>query len=360
MNESSRLVSLDVFRGATIASMILVNNPGSWEHVYPPLRHAVWHGWTFTDLVFPFFLWIVGVAMTLSFARRVERGEDKRKLFLHVLRRSAILFLLGLFLGWFGHYSFATLRIPGVLQRIAVCYLIAAAIYLAGGIRWCAISCAALLALYWALMMLAPVPGIGAGVLEKDHNLASYIDSLFLQGHMWTETKTWDPEGILSTLPAIGTALFGILAGEGLRRKKSTGFLLATGIALIVAGQIMNVWLPINKNLWTSSYAVFMAGMAQVLFAACYWLVDVRGWKRWARPFATYGMNAIAVYVLSGAVERAMQAKSGSLTLQEHVYNGLSHWLSPINASLAYALGNVLVLWAVAWFLYRRKWFVRF
>lgn len=359
-------MSLDVFRGPTIASMILVNNPGSWENVYPPLLHAKWHGWTFTDLIFPFFLWIVGVAMTLSFAKRVEAGADRGRLFLHSLRRSAILFAIGLFFAFSAHFSFAGIRIPGVLQRIAVCYLIAAAIYLGGGIRWCAVSLVALLAGYWLAMALIPVPGVGAGGLEPNHNFAHWIDTMVLQGHMWSQTKTWDPEGLFSTVPAIATTLFGILAGEILRRRKGILCMASAAAVLIAAGQIMNVWLPINKNLWTSSFSVFMAGMAMAVFTFCYWLVDVKGYKAWAKPFAIYGMNAILVYILSGVLARAaiqiqVLTETGQrLALKTWLYEGLCHWLQPVNASLAFALGNVLVLYLVAWAMYRRKWFVRF
>ena len=206
-----RLVSLDVFRGATMASMILVNNPGLWTAAYAPLLHVPWHGWTFTDLIFPSFLWIVGLAMTLSFARRVARGENRSRLLLHAGRRALILFAVGLFLGGFPFFHLATLRIPGVLQRIAVCYLAAAAIFLFTRVRGQIAWTAALLAGYWALLAWAPVPGHGAGKLEPVGNIAQHIDNLLLAGHMWSRTKVWDPEGILSTIPAIATTLLGVL-----------------------------------------------------------------------------------------------------------------------------------------------------
>src|SRR5512140_248144 len=241
-----RLESLDVFRGATIAAMILVNNPGTWDAVYPPLRHADWHGWTFTDLIFPFFLWISGVALTLSFAKRVERGDSRRRLFLHTLRRAACIFGLGLLLNGFPYYHLATLRIPGVLQRIAVCYLIAGALFLVTGLRGQVAALISLLGVYWALMKFVPVPGYGAGVLDKDGNFAQWIDSLTLSGHMWANTKTWDPEGIVSTLPSIATVLFGILCGHLLRSAltlaRKAAWMFAAGAALIVAGLVMNVW----------------------------------------------------------------------------------------------------------------------
>jgi predicted acyltransferase len=363
-----RLVSLDVFRGATIASMILVNNPGSWEAVYPPLRHSAWHGWTFTDMVFPFFLWIVGVAMTLSFAKRVERGDDRLRLFLHAARRAAIIFGLGLVLNGFPHFHLATWRIPGVLQRIAVCYLLAAAIFLLTTWRGQAIWIAGLLAGYWMLMTLVPVPGFGAGWIEKDANLAKYVDGLVLGSHMWSQTRTWDPEGLLSTLPAIATTLFGILTGSLLRSAftaaEKTAWMFFGGNALVFAGLVMNVWFPINKNLWTSSYVVFMAGLASIVFAGCYWLVDVKGHRGWFRPFAIYGMNAIAVYILAGALETMLDVihtgGSQPLSLHEFLYDRLFAPLaSPLNASLLWAVCFVLVLYAVAYGMYRRKWFVK-
>ncbi len=364
-----RLVSLDVFRGATIAGMILVNDPGSWKAIYPPLEHAEWNGWTPTDLVFPFFLWIVGVAMTLSFAKRVERGDDRGKLFLHTLRRSAIIFALGLFLNAFPYFHLATVRIPGVLQRIAVCYLVAAAIFLLttwrGQIAWIL----GLLAGYWMLMMLVPVPGYGAGFLGKEGNFAQYIDSLILNGHMWGQTRVWDPEGIVSTLPAIATTLFGILTGHLLRSSKSgsekAAWMFCSGNVLLFVGLVMNWWLPINKNLWTSTFSVFMAGMAMIIFAICYWLVDIQGYRKLTRPFEFFGMNAIAIYVLSGVLARLLDvihvsggAEPQSLGgyLFEHLVEPLA---SPVNASLLWALLYVALFGVVAWFMYRRKWFVK-
>jgi predicted acyltransferase len=364
--DSGRLVSLDVFRGATIASMILVNNPGSWTAVYPPLLHAAWNGWTLTDLIFPFFLWIVGVAMTLSFARRMGRGDSRRKLLLHSLRRAAIIFGLGLFLAGFPFFNLATIRIPGVLQRIAVCYLIAGTIFLYSRLRGQILWTVSLLAVYWMLMTLAPVPGYGSGVLDKEGNFARYIDSLVLSGHMWRETRTWDPEGLVSTLPAIATVLFGILTGHLLRmnrsREEKTAWMFVMGNCLLLAGSIMSVWLPINKSLWTSSYSVFMAGMAEVVFAFCYWVIDVKGKRRWAQPFAIYGMNAITVFVLSGILAISMyRIKAGpNIALQDALYRAIYAPLAPPKvASLLWAVTWVMGLYAIAYVMYRRKWFLK-
>ncbi len=365
-----RLESLDVFRGATIAAMMLVNNPGTSEAVYPPLRHAEWHGWTFTDLVFPFFLWIVGVAMTLSFAKRIARGEDRARLLRHTARRSVVIFALGLFLAGFPFFDLATLRIPGVLQRIAVCYFVASLIFLYTGVRGQLACTFVLLAIYWVLMRFAPVPGYGAGVLEKEGNFAQYVDIHFFRGHMWAATKTWDPEGIVSTLPAIATTLFGIFTGHMLMTRWSaeekTAWMFVAGNVLIVAGLSLDPWLPINKNLWTSSFTVLMAGMAMSVFAFCYWIVDVKGYRKWSRPLAIYGMNAIAVYVLAGMLARTVNIikvagqDGGTITLKEWVFQAVFAPLaSPVNASLLYATCFVLILYAAAWFMYGRKWFIR-
>jgi predicted acyltransferase len=384
-------MSLDVFRGATIAAMMLVNNPGNWGAVYPPLLHAPWHGWTFTDLVFPFFLWIVGVAIPLSVARRLEEGQSRRELFGHAARRSLILFSLGLFLNSFSYFldgalwrdfpawlhDYATsVRIPGVLQRIAVCYLAATAVFLVTGLRGQILATASLLMVYWALMMLVPVPGYGAGVLEKQGNLSQYLDHLILNGpvigtHVWKSAGTWDPEGIFSTLPAIATCLFGVLTGHLLRSKlipeAKTSWMFVAGCGLLLAGEVMDIWLPINKNLWTSSYSVFMAGMALLCFGVCYWLVDVQGWRRWAQPFAIYGMNAITVFVLAGVLGRlSLEIKVGGvgdqpLALKTWLFNTLFGWVpDPRIASLLWAVMYVLLLYAIAYGMYRRKWFVKF
>jgi predicted acyltransferase len=362
---NSRILSLDVFRGATIAAMILVNNPGTWEHIYPPLDHAEWHGWTFTDLVFPFFLWIVGVAITLSFAKRIERGDDRTKLLIHVVRRSLLIFGLGLFLNLFPYFRFATVRIPGVLARIAVCYLIAATIFLFTESRGRILWILGLLSGYWLLMKLYPVPGYGAGILEQQGNFEQYIDGLVLSGHMWSQTKTWDPEGIVSTLPAIATTLFGILAGQLLQVKRSmeekTAWMFFGGNCLLFAGLMLSTWMPINKKLWTTSYSVFMAGMAMVVFASCYWLIDVKKWQRLGRPFAIYGMNAITVFVLSGLVARMLGIVTISgVSLHTLIYESVFAPLaSPINASLLFAIANVLFFYVIAFVMYRKKWFIR-
>lgn len=354
----TRLVSLDAFRGATIASMILVGYVGFGKEVYAPLLHSEWNGWTFTDVIFPFFLWIVGVALTLSFARRIERGDDRRKLMLHVLRRSFILIALGLFLNAFPNFHFATLRFSGVLQRIGVCYLFASIIFLRTKLRGQIAWTAGLLIVYSVLMKFVPVPGYGSGVLEVHGNFAQYIDNLILKGHMYR--ATWDPEGIVSTLPAIATTLFGVLTGHLLRAKitaeSRTAWMFVSGNGLLFAGSLLSLWIPINKNLWTSSYALFMAGLASNVFACAYWLVDVKGWQKWLKPFAIYGMNAITVYFLSQLPLRSSTLFKVNRWIFDHFYAG---WAAPKNASLLFALSCVLFWFGVSYAMYRKKWFVK-
>src|SRR5919205_1940083 len=309
---TGRMLSLDAFRGITIAGMILVNNPGTWSAIYSPLEHAAWHGWTPTDLVFPFFLFIVGVSITLSLARRAEAGGSKRDLYVKILRRTLIIFGLGLALTAFPYNDAAGFRIPGVLQRIAVCYFFASVIFLNTRWRAQAAIAAALLIIYWAAMKLIPVPGFGAGVLDsKEGNLAAYIDRAVLGGHVWNLGKVYDPEGILSTVPSIATALAGVLTGHLLRTRREpvekVAAMFVAGVACVVAGWAWNFWFPVNKALWSSSYVLLTAGLALQLLACCYWLIDMKGYRRWSLPFVVFGSNALAVFFLTGLFEKALE-----------------------------------------------------
>lgn len=376
---SNRLLSLDAFRGATIAGMLLVNNPGSWKDVYAPLLHAPWHGWTPTDLVFPCFLWIVGVSLTFSFARRGEEGAARGQLMAHVWRRAAIIFALGLLLTAFPfgllpahHFNLGTMRIPGVLQRIALCYLAASAIFLRTSWRGQAGWTAGLLAGYWALLVFVPVPGQGASPFEALGSLPWWVDSHVLAGHTWAGAPVpgFDPEGIVSTLPAIATTLLGALAGHWLRsaatgERKALGLLLGGGLFLAL-GAGLDRWIPINKNLWTSSYVIFMAGWAMTLLAGFYWLIDVRGYRRWATPLVIFGLNAIVIFVLAGLVARLLgliswAAVDGTtISLKQFSYQHLFvSWASPVNASLAFAVVFVALHFAIGWGLWRKQWFVK-
>ncbi|MFL5537993.1 MAG: acyltransferase family protein [Longimicrobiaceae bacterium] len=370
LDRPERLRSLDVFRGITIAGMLLVNNPGSWSDIYAPLEHAEWNGWTPTDTIFPFFLFIVGVAMNFSFEAQLARGQGRRRVFARAARRAAILFLLGLLLAAFPYYhvDLAHLRIPGVLQRIAACFLGASAVYLFVPKRAQPWLGAALLLGYWAVMTLVPVPGHGAGdLLTRDGSLAAYLDRTIIgTGHLWAQAKTWDPEGILSTVPAIVTVLLGIFAGRWLRADRPPAeratVLFFAGNALMAAGLAWNAVFPINKNLWTSSYVLFMGGMAMVGLAMCYWRVDVKSATWWTRPFTVFGMNAIAAFFLSGVFARLLilVKAPGGATVKGWIYDGaFASWLTPVNASLAFAIAFVLLWWGIMEVFYRRKVFIK-
>ena len=360
-----RLVSLDVFRGLTMAAMVIVNNPGDWGHVYAPLLHAEWHGWTPTDLIFPFFLFIVGVSITLS---KKSAGWGS------ILRRAAIILALGLFLAGYPRFDLGRWRIPGVLQRIAVCYLVAAGIYrlTAGDRRRQALVVGAIgagLALaYWAIMMFVPPPGGVAGDLTPEGNLAAWVDRALLNGHLWR--PGWDPEGLLSTIPAITTTLLGILAGlalgTGWTAERKVAALALGGAAAVVIGLAWGVAFPINKSLWTSSYAFFTAGCGALLLAACYWIIDVKGWRRWTTPLVILGVNAITLFVASGLLVktfglfRVAGSDGREVAVNRWIYlNWFAPFSDPKNASLLYALANLLLLFALLAWMYRRRIYLR-
>jgi len=370
---SGRLLSLDLLRGVTIAAMILVNNPGDEQAAYWPLQHAKWNGWTPTDLIFPFFMFIVGVSLVFSFSSRLKRGESREQLMRHVLWRGVILFALGLFINGFpNRFDPSVLRIYGVLQRIAVCYVISAVVVLWSGTRGLVITIVTCLVGYWLIMRFVPVPGFGVPgrdipFLDPDRNLAAWLDRKLLFGHLYDHTR--DPEGVLSTIPAVATPLLGALAGQWLRlersaRAKAWG-LLAFGILGLAAGELWNVWFPINKNLWTSSFVLFTAGFALVCLALCYWILDIKQWRGWATPGLVFGMNAIAAYffaeIVAHLVDRIkLDIAVGRFSLQEMIYNRwFEHLGRPANASLIYSLVFVAVCWAAMWGLYRRKIFFK-
>ena len=352
VNVPARLRSLDAFRGLTIAGMILVNNPGTWSAIYPPLRHAAWHGLTPTDLIFPFFLVIVGLAIPPSLG-----GRSPSQAVVRVARRAAVIFALGLVLSAVPDFSLATLRIPGVLQRIAVCYLVAAVLFLTTGWRTQAAVTATLLLGYWAALTLVPVPGYGPGHLGPEGNLGAWLDRTLLgQAHLWRVSRVYDPEGILSTVPAIATVLIGVLAGSVMKRERepratAAGLALAGAVATMV-GAAWALAFPLNKALWTSSYAVLSAGLALLTFALCYWAVEIRGWRRWASPFVVLGVNALAVYFLSQLTAQLLvwlrvdAGVSAKRFLFEHAF---APWASPVNASLAYAATYLLLWWVAMW-----------
>jgi predicted acyltransferase len=353
-----RLLSLDAFRGLTVAGMVLVNNPGTWAAVYPPLRHAEWHGLTPTDVVFPFFLFIVGVAIPLALAPRRDEAGRGRAL-IRVLRRAAVIFALGIVLNGVPAFDWATIRIPGVLQRIAVCYALAAVLFLA--LRWRALAAvtAALLLGYWGVMTLVPVPGHGRGDLGPEGNLAAWVDRAVLGPHIWRAARVYDPEGILSTAPAVATVLLGVLTACWLRtgrpRRALAGGLVLAGAVGVALGAAWGVWFPVNKALWTSSYVVLTAGLALLVLAACYWAIEIRECRWWATPFVVLGVNALALFFLSTLAARVLTLiRVGGRPLQTLLFERLfAPWAAPASASLAYAVAYLLVWWGAMWLLYR-------
>ena len=386
-----RLMSLDVFRGLTVAGMLLVNNPGTWSAIFPPLEHAEWNGWTPTDLIFPFFLFIVGITTHLSLSARRARGDDDRALIKQILRRGIIIYLLGFAMAMFPFYQWGVIqslpnatpwdrilyriehvRILGVLPRIAIVYVCAALLTLKTNLRQQIIIIASLLFGYWFAMTLIPVPGenaIGAVMLNThDRNLAAYLDRLILgTNHTWSGSVTFDPEGPMSTIPAIGTAMLGVIAGTWIGRKEKSvpdriSGLFAAGSIGMVVGLMWNWSFPINKNLWTSSYVVFTAGMACVSLATITWLVDYLGVKWWTKPFVVYGVNPIVAFVGSGVLARLIYTlwhvsyQGKSVALQDAIYQIVFlPWLPPRVASLAFAISFVLLWYGILLVLYRRN-----
>lgn len=370
---STRLLSLDVVRGITVAFMILVNNNGE-DRAYPQLLHARWSGWTATDLVFPTFLFVMGASIVFSFDARLDRGVPKATLVAHSIRRAMILFLLGLVVNGFPFFPLATLRIYGVLQRIAICFLCAALLYLwDSGARSKLIIILLVLGGYWLLLRWIPVPGYGLPgrdipFLDRDANLVAYLDRHIFPGRLYNVTR--DPEGLLSSLPALGTTLLGMLTGMWLRSKRSLGQkasgMLAAGLVGLLAGELWNVWFPINKKLWTSSYVLFAAGWSLLALALCYWTIEIKGWKRgWTYVWLVFGMNAITAYVFSELLASTLYAiklreGTATISLQEAIYNKVFAGLySSELASLVYAICFVVTCFLPVAVLYRKKIFIK-
>ena len=375
LTESNRLISLDVFRGITIAGMVLVNNPGTWSAIYWPLEHAEWQGWTPTDLIFPFFVFIVGVAIPLAFGPRLERDGSKRDLYLKIIRRTLILFALGMFLAipitpdHSPYVNFSIIRIPGVLQRLAVCYLFASLIFLKTRWRTQVFITLGLLLIYWLLMTRLHAPGFATGDLTKEGSLASFIDRTVFGPHIWRQGKVYDPEGLLSSIPAIATALFGVLTGQWLRSPKSqfekAAGMFVAGAVCVIIGWCWNPFFPINKSLWTSSYVFFTGGLALQFLALCYWIIDIKQYRRWAKPFVVFGVNAIALFVGTGIMARAMGLiklpwGERTISLQGWIFQKLFlSWATPIHASLSYAVAFILLWLGLMWILYSRRIFIK-
>lgn len=365
---TARLLSLDVFRGITIACMILVNSPGN-QTAYAWLHHSVWDGCTLADLVFPFFIFIVGVSLVFSLSKQLAHDVSLREIIFKVTKRTLIIFLIGLFLNAFPrHFDFETLRVFGVLQRIAICYFLASILFLTTRIRTQALITGGLLIIYWLIMTRIPVPGFGANNLTPAGNLAAYIDRLlFSTPHLYG--KVFDPEGILSTLPALATALLGNLTGAWLlsknnKIKKLIGMLIA-GLTASALGWIWGYWFPINKALWTSAYVLWTGGLALLLLALCYWLLELKMWRSWSKPFAIFGTNAIAAYFLHifflkiQAMIHIPRMDGSPGNLRIYITEHLFGWTTLQTASLLYAVSYTLFWLLILSVLYRKKIFFK-
>jgi predicted acyltransferase len=386
-----RLLSLDVFRGLTVAGMLLVNDPGTWSAIFPPLEHAEWNGWTPTDLIFPFFLFIVGITTHLSLSARRGRGDDDSAMVKQILRRGLIIYLLGFAMAMFPFYQWGNIdtipnagawdrilfriehvRILGVLPRIAIVYVCAALLTLRTTVKQQIVIIAGLLFGYWFAMTLIPVPGenvVGALLLHtKDRNLAAYLDRAILgTNHTWIGSVTFDPEGPMSTIPAIGTAMLGVLAGRWIAQRdkqllERIAGLFAMGSVGMMLGLMWNWSFPINKNLWTSSYVIFTAGMACVALATIMWIVDYCSVKWWTKPFVVFGVNPIVAFVGSGVLARLIYTlwhvnyNGKSVAVQDAIYQSVFlPWLPPRVASLAFAITFVLLWYGILTVLYRRN-----
>ena len=379
---SNRLLSLDAFRGFTIAAMLLVNNPGDWGHLYSQLAHAKWNGWTFTDWIFPFFLFISGVSLTLSLSRQTQAGAAPGALLQKLSQRAIVVFLIGLALNLYPVFDFHPVRIPGVLQRIALCTLLAGPIVLWFNWRQQCGWIASLFALYSVLMLLVPVPDAGGivrvGVLEPGRDFGAFVDRWLLSGHLWSASRTWDPEGLVSTLPALGNLLLGVLAGrwieQPLAKAEKTVWLLIAGLACLWLGEVLDVtFMPINKSLWTVSYAVFMNGWALIVFGVFYWLLDASPSVRlqqhsaWLlHPCVIYGMNSLFIFALSGVVAKTLllikitQTDGSLLSLKAILYATIQSLpMEAVNASLLYAILFNGFMLCIAWLMWRQRWFVK-
>lgn len=368
----TRLMSLDVFRGLTIAAMTIVNNPGDWGHIYAPLEHAEWNGWTPTDLIFPFFVFILGVSLTLS-KRSVQSLAG-------IFKRSAVIYLCGFLLAYYVRFDFSRVRLTGVLARLALCSLGASLIYRQilkieeeARLQAVLLIAAVLLLTYWALMMFVPVPGGVAGDLSPAGNLGAWIDRAVIgTAHLWSTSKTWDPEGLLGTIPAIATALTGIAAGLVLTGRRSavekTAIFIAAGGAAVLAGAVWDQRFPINKSLWTSSYVLLSSGLAAILLAVCYWMIDVQNRKRFLHPLVVMGMNPLALFVMSGFLIKTllwikvMGPAGKPIALYNWIYThaflpmGLG---GPKNTSLAFAFATLALLYIPLEVMYRKRVFLR-
>ena len=366
-DKPKRLMALDVLRGLTIVLMIIVNNPGNWGHVYAPLLHAKWNGWTPTDLVFPFFLFMVGTAMWYSFKKnkhKLDTNMSKK-----ILRRTVLIFLVGIFLNGFPFYTveLESFRIMGVLQRIAIAYGLASFIVLLFSVRGILVTAAAMLLAYWGILHW----GGGTDALSLDGNLVRHLDIfVFGEKHLYQGYGIpFDPEGLLSTIPATVNVLFGFIAGQMIdqhsNKLKSISQLLIYGTTVLIIGLIWNTVLPINKPIWTSSYVLVSAGLAGILLAFFIWIIDIKGKQKWAHPLLVFGMNPLFIYVLAGVWAQILgliQVSNGEglISLKGWMYNDLLLPIaSPNNGSLIFALHLAVLFWLIGLYLFRKKIFIK-
>ena len=360
---ATRLTSLDAMRGFTIAAMILVNYPGSWKFIYGPLEHAEWHGLTPTDLIFPFFLFIVGISIGLSFTKLLEKGTSKKELYRKIIFRALKIFSVGIFLSLIPNFDFYNIRFAGVLQRISIVFLVCSFIFLNTSSKaqvWMGIIT---LIAYWLIMTLIPTPGVGEVSLERGINLAAWVDSILLPGRMWQ--GTWDPEGILSTFPSIVTGITGLLAGHLLLSKRTPQekviLFMIFGFVTVTMGYVWGLTFPVNKNLWSSSFVLVTSGLASLLLGTLYYIVDIRNHTSGTKPGIIFGANAIAIYFISDIISILFYSiKFGAASLNEHfmqTFTGAG--LDPKLVSMLYAIIFVFINFGIAYILYRKKIFIK-
>lgn len=371
-----RLLCLDIYRGLMVAGMIVVDNPGNDENAYWPLMHAKWNGWTPADFIFPSFLFLVGISLVYSFEARRQRSETNKQILWHVFKRSLILIAIGLLVNASPFYGLDvhTWRFEGVTQRIGLCYFAAAILELWTGRRGQLLALFGCLLGYWTLLRFVPVPGAGLPgrdipFMDPVQNLPAWFDRKLFMGHLYDQTR--DPEGIIHTIPAIGTTLIGVLTGHWLKSKRSTTQLIVGmvlfGILGMLSGELWNRWFPINKNLWTSSFVLFSGGFCLLFLALLYWATEAKRWRgKWAMPILVFGMNAIAGFVADsliygpGYTFTATGANGARMSWHEAAQSHLeAAGLSVANASLVYSLGAVLICWIMLWFLWRKRIFLK-
>ncbi|AXE18391.1 heparan-alpha-glucosaminide N-acetyltransferase [Runella rosea] len=361
--QNNRLISLDALRGFTIAAMLMVNFPGSEEHVFFTLRHTKWSGLSFTDLVAPFFLFVVGVSIVFAYSKRKQDGSPKGELYKKIVIRSLKIFMVGMFLNLMPTFDFSDIRWTGTLHRIAFVFLGCAILFLNTNWKQQAWIGSIILVVYWLALTLIPTPGVGQVMLEPGVNLVAWFDSKFLPGKMWQ--GTWDPESILSTFPSIVSGITGMLAGRLLQSNftpnEKVNYLMTAGVFSAALGYFWGLGFPVNENLWTSSFVLVTSGFAALLLGALYFMVDILGKTKGTQPGIIFGANAIAVYVLGDVLALVFYgAKFGENSLNQHVVNGLINaGVAPNLASLLYALFFVSVNFIPAYWLYRKKIFIK-